>query len=118
MTRNQTDTSKSTLLPHPPERPEEQLSLFSAEALSAIRREAVRWRREVHDPLTSKRGAWKKDFTTVSGLDVNPLATPTDVADLDFNRDLAFPGEFPFTRGIHPSGYRGKLWTMRQFAGF
>jgi methylmalonyl-CoA mutase N-terminal domain/subunit len=118
MARNQTDTSKSTVLPHPPERREEQLSLFSAEALSAIRREAVRWRREVHDPLTSKRGAWKKDFTTVSGMDVNPLATPTDIANLDFNRDLAFPGEFPFTRGIHPSGYRGKLWTMRQFAGF
>src|SRR5207245_1854360 len=59
-----------------------------------------------------------KDFTTVSGMDVNPLATPTDVLNLDFNRDLAFPGEFPFTRGIHPSGYRGKLWTMRQFAGF
>jgi methylmalonyl-CoA mutase N-terminal domain/subunit len=119
MARNQTDSSKSTVLPRPPKaRDEEQLSLFSPEALSAIRREAVRWRREVHDPLTSKRGPWKKDFTTVSGMDVNPLATPTDIATLDFNRDLAFPGEFPFTRGIHPSGYRGKLWTMRQFAGF
>ncbi|MDQ6800080.1 MAG: methylmalonyl-CoA mutase family protein [Acidobacteriota bacterium] len=51
-------------------------------------------------------------------MDVNPLATPNDVANLDFERDLAFPGEFPYTRGIHPSGYRGKLWTMRQFAGF
>jgi len=118
MARNQTDTAKSPVVPKPPEAREEQLSLFSPEALSAIRREAVRWRREVHDPLTSKRGAWKKDFTTVSGMDVNPLATPTDVLNLDFNRDLAFPGEFPFTRGIHPSGYRGKLWTMRQFAGF
>jgi methylmalonyl-CoA mutase N-terminal domain/subunit len=119
MARNQTDSSKSTVLPRPPKaRDEEQLSLFSPEALSAIRREAVRWRREVHDPLTSKRGPWKKDFTTVSGMDVNPLATPTDIATLDFNRDLAFPGEFPFTRGIHPSGYRGRLWTMRQFAGF
>ena len=118
MARNQTDTAKSTVVPKPPEAREEQLSLFSPEALKAIRGEAVRWRREVHDPLTSKRGAWKKDFTTVSGMDVNPLATPTDVLNLDFNRDLAFPGEFPFTRGIHPSGYRGKLWTMRQFAGF
>jgi len=118
MARNQTDTAKSTVVPKPPEAREEQLSLFSPEALKAIRREAARWRREVHDPLTSKRGAWKKDFTTVSGMDVNPLATPTDVLNLDFNRDLAFPGEFPFTRGIHPSGYRGKLWTMRQFAGF
>src|SRR5438105_12722166 len=118
MARNQTESAKSSVVSKPPAARDEQLSLFSPEALSAIRREAARWRREVHDPLTSKRGAWKKDFTTVSGLDVNSLATPTDVADLDFNRDLAFPGEFPFTRGIHPSGYRGKLWTMRQFAGF
>src|SRR3989454_10963416 len=117
MRRPSTETNKTAVLPHPPEPKEEQLSLFSPEAISAIRREAARWRREVHDPLTAKRGAWKKDFTTVSGMEVNALATPTDVARLDFNRDLAFPGEFPYTRGIHPSGYRGKLWTMRQFAG-
>src|SRR3989454_12137123 len=118
MRRPSTETNKTAVLPHPPEPKEEQLSLFSPEAISAIRREAARWRREVHDPLTAKRGAWKKDFTTVSGMEVNPLATPTDIARLDFNRDLAFPGEFPYTRGIHPSGYRGRLWTMRQFAGF
>jgi methylmalonyl-CoA mutase N-terminal domain/subunit len=86
--------------------------------LRIIREEAVRWRREVHDPAVAKRGPWKKDFTTVSGMEVNPLATPNDVANLDFQRDLSFPGQFPFTRGIHPTGYRGRLWTMRQFAGF
>jgi methylmalonyl-CoA mutase, N-terminal domain len=48
----------------------------------------------------------------------NPLATPEHVAGLDFDRDLSYPGEFPYTRGLHPTGYRGKLWTMRQFAGF
>jgi methylmalonyl-CoA mutase N-terminal domain/subunit len=78
----------------------------------------VRWRRETLDPVVARKGAWKNDFTTVSGMDVNPLATPGDVAGLDFERDLAFPGDFPYTRGIHPTGYRGKLWTMRQFAGF
>src|SRR5438552_2526367 len=118
MRRPSTETNKTAVLPHQPEPKEEQLSLFSPEAINAIRREAARWRREVHDPLTAKRGAWKKDFTTVSGLEVNPLATPTEIARLDFNRDLAFPGEFPYTRGIHPGGYRGRLWTMRQFAGF
>jgi len=118
MRRPSTETNKTAVLPQPPEPKEEQLSLFSPEAISVIRREAARWRREVHDPLAAKRGAWKKDFTTVSGMEVNPLATPTDIARLDFNRDLAFPGEFPYTRGIHPSGYRGRLWTMRQFAGF
>src|SRR2546428_11764657 len=66
----------------------------------------------------TKRAPWKKDFTTVSGMEVNPLATPADIADVNFERDIAFPGEFPFTRGIHPTGYRGRLWTMRQFAGF
>jgi methylmalonyl-CoA mutase N-terminal domain/subunit len=78
-----------------------------------IRAEAAKWRE-----ASSKRPVWKKDFTTVSAMEVNPLAAPPDIAGLDFDRDLAFPGQFPYTRGIHPGGYRGRLWTMRQFAGF
>src|SRR5581483_10948541 len=69
-------------------------------------------------PQQTAKASWKKDFTTVSGMEVNPLARPSDIAGLDYERDLGDPGAFPFTRGIHPSGYRGKLWTMRQFAGF
>jgi methylmalonyl-CoA mutase N-terminal domain/subunit len=57
-------------------------------------------------------------FTTISGRPINQLYTPFDIAALDYERDLGDPGAFPFTRGIHPTGYRGKLWTMRQFAGF
>ncbi len=57
-------------------------------------------------------------FTSVSGEDVKPLYTPEDVKDLDYMRDLNFPGEYPYTRGIHANQYRGRLWTMRQFAGF
>jgi len=60
----------------------------------------------------------KKSFQTVSLEEVDRLYTPADVAGLDFARDVSFPGQFPYTRGIHPTGYRGKLWTMRQFAGF
>jgi methylmalonyl-CoA mutase N-terminal domain/subunit len=56
-------------------------------------------------------------FTTMSGLPVDPLYTPDNV-DLDYERDLGFPGAFPFTRGVYPSMHRGRLWTMRQFAGF
>ena len=56
--------------------------------------------------------------TTVSGRPIAVVYTPSDVATLDYRRDLGDPGEFPYTRGIHPRGYRGKLWTMRQFAGF
>jgi methylmalonyl-CoA mutase, N-terminal domain len=55
--------------------------------------------------------------STISGIDVDPLYTP-DSVDLDYERDLGFPGEPPFTRGVYPSMYRGRLWTMRQFAGF
>jgi methylmalonyl-CoA mutase N-terminal domain/subunit len=57
-------------------------------------------------------------FTTISGRPVERLYTPEDTAGLDYARDLNDPGEFPYTRGIHPTGYRGRLWTMRQFAGF
>src|SRR3989339_213719 len=57
-------------------------------------------------------------FTTVSGESINPIYSPDDVEQIDYLRDLNFPGEYPFTRGIHTNGYRGKVWTMRQFAGF
>ncbi len=57
-------------------------------------------------------------FTTLSGAPLAPLYGPQDVAGLEPERDLGYPGQFPFTRGVHPSMYRGRLWTMRQFAGF
>jgi len=92
---------------------ETQLPLFAPDAVAGIRKDHARWRADA-----AKRPPWKKDFTTVSGMEVNPLAAPDDVAALDFDRDLALPGDFPYTRGVHPTGYRGRLWTMRQFAGF
>src|SRR6516162_2936798 len=57
-------------------------------------------------------------FTTISGRPINRLYTRDDIAALEYGRDLADPGAFPYTRGIHPTGYRGRLWTMRQFAGY
>jgi methylmalonyl-CoA mutase N-terminal domain/subunit len=62
-----------------------------------------------------EREAW---FDTISGLPVKPLYTGEDLAEWDAERDLGFPGEHPYTRGVYPSMYRGRLWTMRQFAGF
>jgi methylmalonyl-CoA mutase N-terminal domain/subunit len=56
-------------------------------------------------------------FTTISSAELAPLYGPEDV-DLDYARDLGYPGQYPFTRGVHPTMYRGRLWTMRQFAGF
>jgi methylmalonyl-CoA mutase N-terminal domain/subunit len=57
-------------------------------------------------------------FTTLSGKDIKVCYTPDDLKHLNYLSDLSFPGEYPYTRGIHPNGYRGKIWTMRQFAGF
>jgi methylmalonyl-CoA mutase N-terminal domain/subunit len=88
------------------------------EISSPIEEEVERWKRETLDPVVKKHPEIKKRFETVSLEEVDRLYTPADIAELDFSRDISFPGEFPYTRGIHPTGYRGKLWTMRQFAGF
>ncbi len=72
------------------------------------------WRRNVYDCAPERTDEL---FTTISGLEPEPLHTPENV-DLDYGRDLGYPGELPFTRGVYPSMYRGRLWTMRQFAGF
>jgi methylmalonyl-CoA mutase N-terminal domain/subunit len=72
------------------------------------------WRERAYE-ATSERG--DELFTTISGIEPEPLYTPEN-AELDYERDLGYPGEYPFTRGVYPSMYRGRLWTMRQFAGF
>ncbi|MBX6377504.1 MAG: methylmalonyl-CoA mutase family protein, partial [Clostridia bacterium] len=69
-------------------------------------------------PRVQRAHERKADFRTLSGLPVKALYTPADVADLDYERDLGQPGEYPFTRGIYPNMYRGRLWTMRQYAGY
>ncbi len=76
------------------------------------------WERETLQPLLEKHPERKSNFQTVSLEETNRLYSPADVEPLDFERDISFPGNFPYTRGIHPTGYRGKLWTVRQFAGF
>ncbi len=80
--------------------------------------EVERWQTETLGPALRKHPEAKVRFETVSLEEVDRLYTPADLAELDFSRDISFPGEFPYTRGIHPTGYRGKMWTMRQFAGF
>ncbi len=77
-----------------------------------------RWEREVVEPTLRKSPERKGSFTTISGRSIERLYTADDVEGIDYDRDINNPGEFPYVRGIHPSGYRGKLWTMRQFAGF
>jgi methylmalonyl-CoA mutase N-terminal domain/subunit len=72
------------------------------------------WKRELYEAKPEREGEL---FSTISGLENEPLYTP-DSVDIDYERDLGYPGVYPFTRGVYPSMYRGKLWTMRQFAGF
>ena len=71
------------------------------------------WRRELYEEKPEREAL----FSTMSGVDVEPLYTPDNV-EIQYDRDLGFPGVFPYTRGVYPSMYRGRLWTMRQFAGF
>ncbi len=77
-----------------------------------------RWEERTLNPALARRPERKQRFQTVSLAEVNRLYSPADLTQLDFAEEISFPGEFPYTRGIHPTGYRGKLWTMRQFAGF
>jgi len=85
---------------------------------SPVEEAVERWEHETLEPVLKNHPERKKHFETVSLEEVDRLYTPADVAGQDFATDISFPGEFPYTRGIHPTGYRGRLWTMRQFAGF
>src|SRR2546423_15248738 len=76
-------------------------------------REHDRWQDHYHK--TAERDV---DFETLSGEPLKPLYTPEDTADLDYTDELGFPGHYPFTRGVYHTMYRGRLWTMRQFAGY
>ncbi len=88
------------------------------EISSPIEGAVERWERETLQRAIAAHPERKKRFENVSLEEVKRLYTPADIEELDYSRDISFPGEFPYTRGIHPTGYRGKLWTMRQFAGF
>ncbi len=82
--------------------------------LEKIRQEKERWKKD----MKKKSKDRKEKFVTTSSEPVEPLYTPDDLADADYLRDVGFPGEYPYTRGVHYNMYRGRLWTMRQFAGF
>jgi methylmalonyl-CoA mutase N-terminal domain/subunit len=77
-----------------------------------------RWEEEIVKPALAKSPERKELFTTPSGVPVERLYAQDDIAALEYLRDLGFPGAFPYTRGVHPTAYRGRLWTMRQYAGF
>ena len=78
----------------------------------------TRWEKQTLKPALAKSPEREEVFTTLSGVPIERLYTPADLANFDYTRDLGDPGEYPFTRGIHRTMYRGKIWTMRQFSGF
>ena len=91
--------------------------MFDEEELAAIRETREEWETETLAEYL-EYGERSDRFATVSNHEVDRLYTPEDIADLDYDEDLGFPGEEPYTRGAYPTMYRGRTWTMRQFAGF
>ncbi len=88
------------------------------EAITTAQEEKERWETDTLQKVLDKTPERKKSFEGVSLEPANRLYTEADTENIEAKKDISFPGEFPYTRGIHPTGYRGRLWTMRQFAGF
>jgi methylmalonyl-CoA mutase N-terminal domain/subunit len=92
--------------------------MFDEQKLDELRGARSKWDDTTLRQTTERRAERADEFTTISGEPVERLYTPADLPNFDYLNDLGFPGEYPYTRGIHATGYRGKLWTMRMFAGF
>jgi len=92
--------------------------VFDQRKLAQIKEQRQKWEKTTVPDWTRRHPERRKDFETVSGIPVKRLYTPEDIKDADYSRDLGFPGEPPFTRGVHATMYRGRFWTMRMFAGF
>lgn len=83
-----------------------------------LKAEYGRWKSGPYAKTKARFAERMERFEGSSGIEIEPLYTPLDTANIDYLNDLGFPGEYPYTRGVQPTGYRGKLWTMRQYAGF
>ncbi|MGH2582411.1 MAG: acyl-CoA mutase large subunit family protein, partial [Anaerolineales bacterium] len=92
--------------------------MYDPETLKKLREHKDKWEETTLPQSSTRLPERKKEFVTTSSEPVERLYTPLDVAEMEYFRDLGFPGEYPYTRGIHPTLHRSKLWTMRMFAGF
>ena len=92
--------------------------LIDENALREIIEQKESWTSGELAKVLSRFPEMDKRFSTISDMEIKNLYTPDDVGELDYNRDLGNPGQYPFTRGVQPTMYRGRYWTMRQFAGF
>jgi len=96
----------------------EVVGMFDKEKINDIKKKREEWESSTLKKVLDRFPERKKKFTTISGIEVERLYSPLDIEDFDYNEKLGFPGEYPFTRGVQPTMYRGRLWTMRQYAGF
>lgn len=87
--------------------------MYDEDDLETIRTAKKRWEGEAPGPVLGKYGVRKERFVTVCNHEVDRLYTPAGVADLNYEEDLDFPGEYSYTRGVYPTMYRGRTWTMR-----
>ena len=94
------------------------MSLFDEKAIKEIEEMEKKWEEEVVPKYLKKMPERKKEFKTHAGISVKRIYTPADIRDFDYLEKLGLPGEFPFTRGIHATMYRARIWTMRQFSGY
>lgn len=92
--------------------------MFDGKKINEIKTSIDRWEKETVEKTISRFPERKEKFTTGSNAEVKRLYTPVDIKDFDYEEDLGYPGEYPYTRGVQPTMYRGRLWTMRQYAGF
>jgi methylmalonyl-CoA mutase, N-terminal domain len=92
--------------------------MYDKAKLAELRETTEKWEETTLHKTLAKMPERREQFITTSSEPIDRLYTPLDVPDLDYTRDLGQPGEYPFTRGVHPTLHRGKLWTMRMFAGF
>jgi len=92
--------------------------MFDSNTLTNLEKEHERWETTTLQKTLERHPERQEKFVTTSSDPVKRLYTPLDLKELDYIRDLGFPGEYPYTRGVHPTMHRGRLWTMRMFAGF
>ena len=92
--------------------------MVEKEIIKQIREKRVDWEKQKYYKTIQENPERKQKFKNLSDIEIKNLYTPEDIADLEYLKDIGFPGDVPFLRGVHPNLYRGRLWTMRQFAGF
>ena len=92
--------------------------MFEIDKIKQIKKLREKWEKTCYEKLVKKHPEQKNTFKNLSEIEIKPVYTPEDISNLDFEKNISFPGEYPFLRGVHSTMYRGRLWTMRQFAGF